>query len=99
MSQSLYTRDEALEALREALDRSDATSSKTFACFQVELDHLDDLKLLNRGSTLERDILRLQRAIAFAESVSPLPRCSHGNALRDGAREKLEPTCGCRAED
>lgn len=25
-----------------------------------------------------------------------LQRCNHGNALVDGAGEKLEPTCGCR---
>lgn len=27
-----------------------------------------------------------------------LSRCQHGSALRDGAGERLEPPCGCRAE-
>lgn len=38
---------------------------------------------------------KLSEAIAFAESVNPLPRCPHDNALRDGAGEALEPPCGC----
>ena len=35
-------------------------------------------------------------AIEFVNKYYPLPRCSHGNALRDGAYENLEPDCGCR---
>lgn len=42
--------------------------------------------------------LSLADVIAFAERLDPLPRCEHGNALRDGAGETLEPSCGCRHE-
>lgn len=40
---------------------------------------------------------KLSEAIKFAEQF-PLPRCEHGNALRDYADENLEPPCGCRFE-
>ncbi len=30
------------------------------------------------------------------EVEDPLPRCKHGNNLRDGAGEALQPDCGCR---
>lgn len=39
----------------------------------------------------------LSRAIAETERDHPLPRCSHGSALRDGSGEALDPPCGCRA--
>lgn len=39
----------------------------------------------------------LRKAIDWAEENYPLPRCVHGNALKDGAGERLEPNCGCRA--
>lgn len=39
---------------------------------------------------------KLQDAIEFVETFHPLPRCDHGNCLRDGAGEILEPFCGCR---
>lgn len=37
------------------------------------------------------------RTLAAAiASVPDLPRCVHGNAVVDGAGERLEPSCGCR---
>jgi hypothetical protein len=44
-------------------------------------------------TALDRPIAELNAAIA---SVPPLPRCEHGNALRDHAGDVLEPSCGCR---
>jgi hypothetical protein len=38
---------------------------------------------------------RLADSVAYVNKHHPLPRCSHGNALRDGAGEMLEPSCGC----
>jgi hypothetical protein len=32
------------------------------------------------------------------EEAEPLPRCIHGNCVRDGSGEALEPSCGCRAD-
>jgi hypothetical protein len=32
------------------------------------------------------------------EETEPLPRCIHGNCVRDGSGEALEPACGCRAD-
>lgn len=49
-----------------------------------------------QGQRNERaDIYRLTRAVAHVEAYYPLPRCPHGNALEDGAGERLEPSCGC----
>lgn len=39
---------------------------------------------------------KLTDAIQWAETHYPLPRCSHGNALKDGASELLYPSCGCQ---
>lgn len=36
--------------------------------------------------------------IVQADYDDPLPRCEHGNCLRDGGGELLEPPCGCRME-
>lgn len=46
-----------------------------------------------------QQIQELANAVAFVEKHYPLPRCSHGQALRDGAGDILEPSCGCRAFD
>jgi hypothetical protein len=45
----------------------------------------------------ESAVNRLARAIAQAETLDTLPRCVHGGCLIDGAGERLEPPCGCRA--
>lgn len=46
----------------------------------------------------DRDALKnLAAAIEETERDHPLPRCQHGNALKDGGGELLEPSCGCRA--
>jgi len=45
---------------------------------------------------MANDAEKLRAAIAFAEKISPLPRCAHGNALQDQAGDLLEPSCGCR---
>lgn len=48
--------------------------------------------------TQEQDSIRkLAEAVAFVEKHHPLPRCPHGNCLRDHGMELLEPECGCRA--
>ena len=39
----------------------------------------------------------LRDAIDYVEANHPLPRCEHGQALRDHSGEALEPPCGCRA--
>lgn len=39
----------------------------------------------------------LAAAVRDVERDYPLPRCDHGNALRDHAGDTLEPSCGCRA--
>jgi hypothetical protein len=38
---------------------------------------------------------RLSDSVRWAETHHPLPRCMHGHAVRDGAGERLEPSCGC----
>lgn len=38
----------------------------------------------------------LKDAVAFVEKNYPLPRCTHGNALKDHAGDVLEPSCGCK---
>ena len=43
-------------------------------------------------------VKNLQDAIEWANTNYPLPRCRHGKALKDGAGELLEPTCGCRLQ-
>ncbi len=42
------------------------------------------------------DIARLGAAVDLLEKNHPLPRCAHGNALRDHAGDTLEPSCGCK---
>ena len=37
----------------------------------------------------------LDEAIEFVNCYYPLPRCPHGNAVRDHAGDFLLPTCGC----
>lgn len=49
-------------------------------------------------SELANSIADLSAAIAFVNEHHPLPRCSHGHALRDGGGEKLLPSCGCGGE-
>lgn len=39
----------------------------------------------------------LREAIDFVQTNYPIPRCQHGNAIKDGAGDLLEPPCGCRA--
>lgn len=41
----------------------------------------------------------LRRAVEEVNRDHPLPRCPHGQALRDGGGERLEPPCGCRAKE
>lgn len=43
-----------------------------------------------------KEIQLLRAAAALAEQHYALPRCKHGNALKDHAGEFLEPTCGCK---
>ena len=45
----------------------------------------------------QKQIEGLRQAVAWAEKHHPLPRCKHGNCLRDHGMELLEPSCGCRA--
>ena len=40
-------------------------------------------------------VKRLHDAVEYVNEHHPLPRCKHGNPLRD-AVENLEPPCGCR---
>lgn len=47
------------------------------------------------GRAFAASVARLAAAIEFA-GHNPLPRCAHGNALRDVGGERLEPSCGCR---
>lgn len=42
-------------------------------------------------------IVALGNAVAYVQEHHPLPRCHHGNALRDGGWDTLEPSCGCRS--
>ena len=44
-------------------------------------------------------VAELGDAVAEVERDHPLPRCRHGQTLRDAAGEKLEPPCGCRFID
>lgn len=37
----------------------------------------------------------LSQAIEFVNQNHPLPRCEHGQALRDHSGELLDPPCGC----
>lgn len=37
----------------------------------------------------------LSRAVKYVEQNHPLPRCTHGQALRDHSGERLAPPCGC----
>lgn len=46
---------------------------------------------------MDKDLAALIRAVEFVEWYYPLPRCDHGNALRDHAGENLFPSCGCTA--
>ncbi len=41
----------------------------------------------------EKSVLR--KAIDYVNENHPLPRCVHGQALRDHSGEALEPPCGC----
>lgn len=43
-----------------------------------------------------KSIEALAAATRWVEEHHPLPRCEHGNALRDHAGDVLEPSCGCR---
>lgn len=43
----------------------------------------------------KKGLRELQEATAFVKRIFPLPRCVHGNALKDHAGEKLYPNCGC----
>lgn len=49
------------------------------------------------GRAFAASVSRLAEALEFAERY-PLPQCIHGNTILDGAGERLEPTCGCRAD-
>lgn len=40
---------------------------------------------------------KLGDATMVVNEHHPLPRCKHGNALKDHADERLEPDCGCRS--
>lgn len=44
---------------------------------------------------LEDQVERLRAAIALAELLHPLPRCTHGRALRDHAGDILTCPEGC----
>lgn len=44
----------------------------------------------------DMDVQKLRDAIDYVEKHHPLPRCRHGNHLRDHGQERLEPSCGCR---
>jgi hypothetical protein len=48
------------------------------------------------GRAFAASVARLADAIEFADRF-PLPRCRHGNALRDHGGDRLEPSCGCRS--
>lgn len=50
---------------------------------------------MDKPRTLKQQIQDLHEAIEFAENYRPLPRCKHGTALKDGAGDLLEPSCGC----
>lgn len=41
----------------------------------------------------------LQAANEEVRAKYPLPRCKHGQAMRDHGGELLRPTCGCKLED
>lgn len=54
----------------------------------------ENKKLKERVMELE-GILDLSQATAKLNREHPLPRCTHGVALRDHAGNILEPDCGC----
>jgi hypothetical protein len=43
-------------------------------------------------------VTELAEAVRTVERDFPLPRCGHGNAFQDHSGEKLDPSCGCRAD-
>lgn len=47
----------------------------------------------------KKDLIKLQNAIEFVNKYYPLPRCIHGNALKDHGGERLYPSCGCNANN
>lgn len=44
---------------------------------------------------LKDQVADLSAAVAKVEESHPLPRCRHGNAVRDHAGDQLAPSCGC----
>jgi len=70
--------------LREALEKARKFIGQT-----------EDYKIGSMGASHVVGVLT--DAIAWANENFPLPRCRHGKALRDGAGEMLEPSCGCAA--
>jgi len=74
-----------------------------FACFgksilkvYVQPAWMDEKagKLIASGR-LDVHVASLNAASKFSEATHPLPRCHHGNALRDHSDDVLFPSCGC----
>lgn len=42
-------------------------------------------------------VQKLREAVDHVNKHHPLPRCGHGNALKDHGGNLLEPSCGCRS--
>lgn len=62
--------------------------------FQMDMQKARDEAV--KKLDLKRQVDDLNAAIEHVNEHHPLPRCSHGNAMRDHAGNVLEPSCGCR---
>lgn len=54
---------------------------------------------MKRKKSEREQIAELSETIKAINRDYPLPRCKHGNALQDGAGDKLAPSCGCWDDD
>ena len=88
-------------ALQKAFDLGHENADKAIEDLELRLAvHEGDVDIGGgeRGKYAERyakSVENLSDAVAHVEKNYPLPRCQHGNALRDGCGAFLNPSCGC----
>lgn len=84
-----------LSPMNECVATNELITLRQEEAFQMDMQKARD-EAVKKLKTGNKDIDDLHNAIAHVNTNHPLPRCSHGNAMRDHAGDILEPSCGCR---
>jgi hypothetical protein len=88
-----YRLSDEVQKLIRAYASFKVSPQKGYLRFEIPIYRWEEINgVMNVLKELD-PVKKLSDSIEWVEKYHPLPRCIHGNALLDGAGDKLEPSC------